>query len=132
MTTKIMVADDSLFARMLAKEAISKVISDAEFTEATSGQQTLELAERTAYQFSWYLLDMNMGGPDGVKTAQELIARGVNPTQIALVTGNRSKDLQSEAGGLGVTYINKTINPADVDQFIERLRNFFSHTGVTS
>lgn len=126
MTTRIMVADDSLFARMLAKEAISKVFSDAEFSEATSGAEALTAAKTSNYQIDWYLLDINMGGPNGVETARQLIASGVAASKIALVTGNRSKDLQDEADGLGVTYINKTINPADVDQFIERLRNFFT------
>ncbi|MCA6063568.1 response regulator [Thalassolituus marinus] len=126
MTTRIMVADDSLFARMLAKEAVSNIFSDAEFMEAASGADALAMAEADAYQLDWYLLDINMGGPNGVDTAKALIAAGVAAHKIALVTGNRSKDLQDDAEAAGLTYILKTISPNDVDQFIERLRQFFT------
>ncbi|WP_430459895.1 response regulator [Thalassolituus sp. LLYu03] len=128
MPTRIMVADDSLYARMLAKEAVAQVITDAEFTEAASGEQALAQAEAAGYALDWYLLDINMGAPDGLLTARQLITAGVPSARIALVTGNRSNELQSDAAEQGLTYIIKTISPADVDQFIERLRRFFSGT----
>ena len=112
MANKIMIADDSLFARMLAKEAVSKIMPDAEFLEATSGQQVLDEARKENYGLDWYLLDMNMELPDGLNTARQLIEAGVAPNRIALVTGNRSHDLQDDASGIRITYIQKTINPA--------------------
>ena len=132
MANKIMIADDSLFARMLAKEAVSKIMPDAEFLEATSGQQVLDEARKENYGLDWYLLDMNMELPDGLNTARQLIEAGVAPNRIALVTGNRSHDLQDDASGIRITYIQKTINPADVDKFVQRLQDFFtlSETGA--
>ncbi|MAD46117.1 MAG: hypothetical protein CMI02_02330 [Oceanospirillaceae bacterium] len=128
MANKIMIADDSLFARMLAKEAVSKIMPDAEFLEATSGQQVLDEARKENYGLDWYLLDMNMELPDGLNTARQLIEAGVAPNRIALVTGNRSHDLQDDASGIRITYIQKTINPADVDKFVDRLQAFFALT----
>ena len=128
MANKIMIADDSLFARMLAKEAVSKIMPDAEFLEATSGQQVLDEARKENYGLDWYLLDMNMELPDGLNTARQLIEAGVAPNRIALVTGNRSHDLQDDASGIRITYIQKPINPADVDKFVDRLQAFFALT----
>ena len=38
MSNIIVVADDSMFARMLIKEAVSKIYTDVNYLEATSGQ----------------------------------------------------------------------------------------------
>merc|ERR1712000_565312 len=132
MNKKVVIADDSLFARMLAKEAVGQLLPDAEFFEASSGQQVLDSAAQQQYPFDWYLLDMNMAMPDGLTTARQLIQAGVPANRIALVTGNRSHELQDDARAIHVSYIQKTINPADVDKFVQRLQDFFtlSETGA--
>ena len=62
----IMIADDSMFARMLLKEAVSQIYEDADYIEALSGQQVLnKYAE--GVQAEWYLLDVNMGEPMGLR-----------------------------------------------------------------
>ena len=124
MTKQMIVADDSLFARMLIKEAVSQLYDDVEYIETSSGQQVLDKqAEGT--DIDWYLLDVNMGEPNGYETAKSLIERGINAQQITLVTGNKSSDLQKNADAINLNYINKAMSPADVDDFVARLKTFF-------
>jgi len=124
MTNKIIVADDSLFARMLIKEAVTELYEDVEYIEAASGQQVLD-KQAEGVEVDWYLLDVNMGEPNGLETATTLIERGVKPQQITLVTGNKSSELQENADAINVNYINKAIGPADVEAFVARLKDFF-------
>lgn len=123
--TKIMIADDSMYARMLLKQAVAQIYPEAEFAEATSGQAVLD-TQTEGTKIDWYLLDVNMGEPNGMDTAKLLIERGVNVNQITLVTGNKSSKLQAQADEISLNYINKAMSPTDVDVFIERLRSFFN------
>lgn len=123
--TKIMIADDSMYARMLLKQAVAQIYPEAEFAEATSGQAVLD-TQTEGTEIDWYLLDVNMGEPNGMDTAKLLIERGVNVNQITLVTGNKSSKLQAQADEISLNYINKAMSPTDVDVFIERLRSFFN------
>lgn len=127
MGSSYLVADDSMFARMLIKDAIKQIDAQATFTEASSGEETIAQWDQGS-AIDWYLLDINMGAPNGVDTAKALIERGVNKEAIALVTGNKAEHLQAEAKEIGVRYINKAISPTDVDGFIERLKNFFQNS----
>jgi len=124
MTKQMIVADDSLFARMLIKEAVSQLYDDVEYIETSSGQQVLDKqAEGT--DIDWYLLDVNMGEPNGYETAKALIERGISAQQITLITGNKSSELQQNADAINLNYINKAMSPADVDDFVARLKIFF-------
>lgn len=129
MGSSYLVADDSMFARMLIKDAVKQIDAQATFTEASSGEETITQWDQGS-AIDWYLLDINMGAPNGVDTAKALIERGVNKEAIALVTGNKAEHLQAEAKEIGVCYINKAISPTDVDGFIERLKNFFQNSAA--
>jgi len=124
MTTQYIVADDSLFARMLVKDAVKQIDESAMFTEATSGAKVLEI-QNEGKNVDWFLLDINMEAPNGVETAKALIESGVDNAKIALITGNKSSNLQQQASELGISYINKAISPSDVEGFVLRLKNFF-------
>ncbi|MEO0443233.1 MAG: response regulator [Pseudomonadota bacterium] len=126
MTKKIIVADDSLFARMLVKEAVSQIYVEADYIEVPSGQEVLN-QQAEADDIDWFLLDVNMGEPNGYETAKQLAEKGVDMNKITLITGNKSSELQSKADEIGLNYINKAMSPADVDDFVERLQNFFNH-----
>ena len=131
MSKTVFVADDSMFARMLIKEAVSQIYEDAVYIEAPSGQAVLDQFKQ-GKEADWYLLDVNMGEPNGLETAKRLVANGVNVDQITLVTGNKSSDLQKEADAIELNYINKAMSPADVDGFIDRLKVFFSKINVVT
>lgn len=125
MTKSIVVADDSLFARMLIKEAVKQIFPEATYIESSSGQGVLdEVAKGT--EVDWFLLDVNMGEPSGPETAKALMEQGVPVEKITLVTANKAEELQSHADEIGLNYINKAISPSDVDVFVERLTVFFN------
>lgn len=126
MKNTIAVADDSMFARMLIKEAVSQIYDDVDYIESTSGQQVLD-KHAEGNEVDWYLLDVNMGEPNGLETAEGLIDKGIKPRQITLVTGNKSTELQKKADNINLNYINKAMSPADVDAFVARLKEFFDH-----
>jgi len=126
MTNNIVVADDSMFARMLIKEAVSQIYNEVNYNESTSGQQVLD-KQAEGVDSDWYLLDVNMGEPNGLETARELMGRGISAKKITLITGNKSKDLQVKADEIHLNYINKAMSPTDVDGFVERLRTFFDN-----
>jgi len=125
--TCITIADDSMFARMLVKQVVSKLFDDIEYLECSSGQEVLGKFEGDK-SIDWYLLDVNMGEPNGLETAKQLIAQGVPVDQISLITGNKSSDLQEQADEISLNYVNKAIGPNDVDEFTERLKVFFKLT----
>ena len=125
MSNTIVVADDSMFARMLIKEAVSKIYTDVNYLEATSGQQVID-QHAQGKEIDWYLLDVNMGEPNGLDVAKTLIEKGISVQKITLITGNKSADLQEQADAISLNYINKAISPNDVDKFVERLSNFFN------
>jgi len=122
--TTYLVADDSLFARMLVKDAVKQIDEDAEFIESASGAGVLESVEAGKH-VDYFLLDINMEPPNGVDTASKLLELGQEKSRITLITGNKSLDLQEQAKTLGISYINKAISPTDVEAFVTRLKQFF-------
>jgi len=124
MINNIVVADDSMFARMLIKEAVSQIYSDINYIESKSGQEVID-QQAEGLKSDWYLLDVNMGEPNGLDTAKTLMKRGVSADHITLVTGNKSSDLQAKADDINLNYINKAMSPKDVEGFVDRLRDFF-------
>jgi CheY-like chemotaxis protein len=124
MSNNIMVADDSLFARMLVKEAVSQIFENANYIEVPSGQGVLD-RQAESDDIDWYLLDVNMGEPNGYETAKILTERGVSINKITLITGNKSTELQEKSDEINLNYINKAMSPADVDAFVDRLKSFF-------
>ncbi|MEM0911764.1 MAG: response regulator [Pseudomonadota bacterium] len=123
MALNYIVADDSLFARYFIKSALKDIDPDAIIHEASSGEKVLEISLNN--DIDWYLLDINMEEPDGIKVAKELIDKGVDVAKIALITGNKSNDLMTQAEEMGVAYLQKAIGPNEVVSFVVSLRNFF-------
>lgn len=124
MPSTIFIADDSLYARMMVKQAVNQIFSDSTYIEVSSGAEVLDKLAASD-QADWFLLDMNMGEPDGLTTAKSLVEQGVEVGKITLVTGNKSSDLQAMADDMNLSCINKAMSPKDIDGFIERLRGFF-------
>jgi response regulator RpfG family c-di-GMP phosphodiesterase len=126
MSVRVLIADDSMYARMLLKTVLTHVFAEIQVFETASGQEALRKSDEEENDIDWYLLDINMGGPNGVETAVQLTEKGVDKNHIALVTGNRSSDLERQATELGLTYIQKAMGPEDMDSFEDKLREFLS------
>ena len=129
MSYSIVVADDSLFARMLVKEAVLQIFDDCKFFECTSGQGAIDKYEESS-DIDWFLLDVNMGEPNGFDTAKILHEKGVPIQNITLLTGNRACELQEKSDEIGLSCINKAIGPKDVEDFVARLRAFFENASI--
>jgi response regulator RpfG family c-di-GMP phosphodiesterase len=126
MSVRVLIADDSMYARMLLKTVLTHIFAEIQVFETASGQEALRKSDEEENDIDWYLLDINMGGPNGVETAVQLTEKGVDKNHIALVTGNRSSDLEHQATELGLTYIQKAMGPEDMDSFEDKLREFLS------
>lgn len=124
MSVRVLIADDSMYARMLLRTVLTHIFPEIEIIEAASGDETLQKSAEQEHDINWYLLDINMGGPNGVDTAKKLVDLGVDKKKIALVTGNRSMDLEQQAVGFGLNYVQKALGPDDMDNFEDRLREF--------
>jgi CheY-like chemotaxis protein len=125
MSSTITIADDSMFARMLLKEAVSKIFNDTVYIDAVSGQQVLDRFSSGTVS-DWYLLDVNMGKPNGLDTAKHLIEQGIKANKILLVTSNKSSELQKQADAINLSYINKAMGPSDLEALVKRLKPFFN------
>ena len=119
MSQTFLIADDSAFARFFMKDVLGSINDTAKIIEANSGEDALLKASSNTIDF--FLLDMNMGEPDGLQVAKDLISSGTNPSQITMITGNKSTSLVDAAKHIGINYINKVINPKDKPRFAEEL-----------
>ncbi len=125
MPNNIIVADNSLFSRMLVKEAVSQIFDDARYIDVPSGQGVLDKQIEMS-DIDWFLLDANVSKPSGYETAKLLVERGVSVEKITLMSGNKLAELQLKADEIDLHYIEKAINPTDVNAFAGRLNVFFN------
>lgn len=128
MHKSIVIADDSQFARMLIKEAVTDIYADTDFVEFTSGQEVIDFSNTVHNNIDWYLIDINMGKPDGLQVASSLVNQNIPTEQICLITGNKSSFVIDQAQQMGVCLIHKALGPEDIKAFVGRLGDFFSAT----
>jgi len=112
----VLIVDDSRFARLALKAAVAALRPDWFVAEAADGATALtSLAEvRADYVF----IDYNMPGEDGLTVAERILS-GWSNVRVALVTANVQDAIAARARALGVVFIGKPINPADVAAFLE-------------
>lgn len=122
-----LVADDSTFARMVIMDAVSSINKSAMFEQAVSGLEVMKKLSGNP-EMGWFLLDINMGKPNGIDTAKELLKRGIDTHRITFITGNKSEEMVQKAKEMGVTCIHKIINPTDRQRFIDDLTQFFNQS----
>jgi len=116
MTQTILIVDDSRVARTLTKRLVSEVAPTAQFKEAQSGEEAMTVADGEA--LSAILMDMNMPGIDGLSAAQRILEK--RPGQkIALVTANIQDAVKERARSLGIAFIGKPAQKAEVEAFLK-------------
>jgi len=116
MAKAVLIVDDSRFARLALRAAVTAAKPDWFVTEAADGAAALtQLAEvRADYVF----IDFNMPGEDGLTVAARILSDSPG-VRVALVTANVQDSIAAKARALGVVFIGKPINPADVAAFME-------------
>jgi CheY-like chemotaxis protein len=125
MPYKVLVADDSLYARLVVMDVVKRLLDQVVFSQASSGAEAIQLIAESDQAFDYFLIDINMASPDGMAVSQLLTSSGIPAERIALVTGNNSGDLMKQASQMGVSYIHKAVSPDDMEQFEQRLERFF-------
>lgn len=88
----VLVADDSLVARMLVKRAVERLYA-AEIVEAATGSDALQLVR--SVRFDLVIADFNMPGATGIDVLAALravAAPGAPPTPFILVSAVDPKD----------------------------------------
>lgn len=115
MTKTILIVDDSRVARTLTKRLVAEISGDIQTKEADTGDAAIAAA--AGENFSAILMDMNMPGLDGLTAASRILSR--NPaTKIALVTANIQDAVRERAKSLGIAFIGKPPQKADVEAFL--------------
>ncbi|PCI46034.1 MAG: hypothetical protein COB51_08040 [Moraxellaceae bacterium] len=120
---RVVIADDSVSARLLLKQMILECLPDIPILEFKSGEAvTKNLAE---IKDCWFLLDMNMAPLNGLDTIKLLLDEDIPPHHIAMVTANKSKELKNKLKTLDILCINKAIEPHESEQCVAKLDDFF-------
>lgn len=125
MPYKVLVADDSLYARLVVMDVVKRLLDQVAFSQASSGAEAIKLIEENNEAFDYFLIDINMASPDGMAVSQLLTTSGIPAERIALVTGNNSGELMHQASQMGVSYIQKAVSPDDIERFEKKLERFF-------
>ena len=116
MAKTILVVDDSRVARTLTKRVLSEVDQRFEYKEAQTGDEAILVAASNPVDVVF--MDMNMPGIDGLTAAGKILE--AQPSQkIALVTANIQDSVRERAQAMGVRFIGKPLQKADVEAFLK-------------
>ena len=115
---KVLIVDDSRFARLSLKRLISQMRPDWEVFEAESVDQALEVTRDIQPDF--FSVDLNMPERDGFELVEAL--RADDPAaRIVLVTANIQTATEDRAKDLAVPCVNKPVTEESVQELIEGL-----------
>ncbi len=99
---KILIVDDSVFARMAIKKIISKKFTS--ISEASSGSEAIELLKNE--KFDCLLVDYLMPGINGITTIKIIREMGLT-TPIIVISANQQKTILDKFFELGVVAVLK-------------------------
>jgi CheY-like chemotaxis protein len=106
MKEKVLIVDDSMVSRMMVKKVVLAIKPDCEITEASSGDEALEIMRNGAADY--VLMDFNMPGTDGLTAAIRI--REMHPdVPISLVTANVQEALRERTENAGISFIRKPL-----------------------
>lgn len=105
---KILVVEDSAFARMAATKIIGTLLPNAQFIEAGDGEKGLELFMQNAPDLVF--TDLLMPKMSGETLVAEIRSRNAN-VPIIVMTANIQKPAREKMESLGITgFVTKPIN----------------------
>lgn len=113
----ILLVDDSRVSRMAVRNAIAKLRPDAQFAEASNGDEA-EVAV-AAHKPILVMMDLNMPGRDGLEISTKL--RSEDPKlPIIIVTANTQDAVRTRAIDLGLGYLGKPIVGAELEAYLAK------------
>lgn len=114
----ILVVDDSLLARVMLKKFVTKVKPSSIIIEGKDGRDALAKIDGKTIDIA--LVDYNMPGMTGLELAKALKSRCPRIT-IALITANIQDHIAKEARDMGITFIPKPIDEANIVSYFNSL-----------
>ncbi|MEE9553448.1 MAG: response regulator [candidate division Zixibacteria bacterium] len=120
----IIVADDSVTARMIIKRCLEIAgLSEATFLDARDGTEALELAKNN--QVDLLVTDLNMPKMDGRSLLMHVKASPrLSELPVLVISSVSNPAKVEELLGLGASAIlGKPVSPADLAEVLEKLSN---------
>lgn len=111
----ILVVDDSRVSRLLSRQFILQKHPDWTVAEAASGEEALDKLQSITPDL--IMLDLNMPGMGGF-AAVEKIRQQYPATRITLLTANVQDATRDRATALGISFAEKPITEARIDQIV--------------
>lgn len=112
----ILLVDDSKVARMMTSSVIKGMYPNIKINEAGSGEEALKFLESDTAEL--ILMDINMGGIDGIETSSMILT--ANPDQkIIVCSANIQSGIQDKVNDLGLTFISKPVVADKIKAFVE-------------
>lgn len=116
----ILVVDDSRVSRLLSRQFILQKHPDWTVAEAASGEEALDKLQSITPDL--IMLDLNMPGMGGF-AAVEKIRQQYPATRITLLTANVQDATRDRAAALGISFAEKPITEARIDQIVAVLES---------
>ncbi len=117
MAVTVLVVDDSLMARMLAKSLLSELRPSWHVETAADGDEALVRAQ-SLNRLDGVLLDINMPGKDGMEVAKLLRAHFA-ALPIFFCSANVQEPLRVSAAAKGCGFVQKPVNRTELNAFLE-------------
>ena len=116
MSKQVLIVDDSRVSRMLVRAFLEEKRSDWQFSEASNGQEAIDLAEREP--FDLVTLDVNMPGMSGLAAGERILQ--IRPTaRVVVLTANVQSTVRQRAEALGMRFLQKPITEATVARLLD-------------
>ena len=116
--SKILITDDSTFARLALRKIVAKLKPDWTIIEAGSPAEALAKLKQEP-DINVVLIDYHMQDVNGLALAAQLRKSRPDDLQVALVTANHQEKVKEKSEELGVTFIGKPATPESLSAFFE-------------
>ncbi len=113
---KILVSDDSILARKQLKDVILRTVPDAEFVEASNGQEAIEKFSETHPDLVF--LDIVMPVKDGIAATEGIIEVDNSAVIIIVSSVGTQSQLKAAIDAGARDFIQKPIDQKQVDMVL--------------
>jgi two-component system chemotaxis response regulator CheY len=113
---RILIVDDSRFARLVTAAIVEQNHPDWEVVQAADGTEALELMREQEFDFA--TIDMNMPGHDGIEV-KSIIDAEKPGLRAVLVTANIQDSVRERAAPLFLDFLEKPVDAARLLALLE-------------
>ncbi|MBV8659902.1 MAG: response regulator [Burkholderiales bacterium] len=116
MSKQVLIVDDSRVSRMLVRAFLEEKRPNWAFTEASTGQEAIDLAERET--FDLVTLDVNMPGMSGLAAGERILQLRPD-ARVVVLTANVQSTVRQRAEALGMRFLQKPITEATIERLLD-------------